>query len=33
MPRLRSSQMELALQVIRSNVNVPHRHPWIGVAE
>ena len=33
MPRLRSSQIKLALQVIRSNVNVPHRHPWIGVAE
>ena len=25
--------MELALQIVRSNLDVPHRHPWIDVAE
>jgi hypothetical protein len=33
MARLRAGQMELALQVIRSNLDVPHRHFWTGVAE
>ena len=33
MPRLRAGQTELALQITRSNLDVTHRHPWIGVAE
>ena len=33
MPRLRAGETELALQIIRSNLDVAHGHPWIGVAE
>ena len=33
MSRLRAGQMELALQITRSDVDVPHGHPRIGVAE
>lgn len=31
--RLRAGETELALQIIRSNLDVAHRHPWIRVAE
>src|SRR5271157_1586427 len=33
MSRLRAGQMELALEVVPGNVDVPHRHPWILVTE
>jgi hypothetical protein len=33
MPRLRARQAELALQIIGGDLDVPHRHPWIFVAE
>ena len=33
MPRLRAGDTKLAVQIIRSNLDVAHGHPWIGVAE
>ena len=33
MSRLRACQMELALDIIGSYVDVPHGHLWIGMAE
>ena len=33
MSGLRAGQMELALQIIQSDVDVPHRHLRIGMAE
>ena len=33
MPRLRARQTKLAQQIIRGNLDVPHRHSWVLVAE
>ena len=33
MSRFLAGQMVLALQIIRRDVDVPHRHLWIGMAE
>jgi hypothetical protein len=33
MSRFRAGQMVLALQIIRRDVDIPHRHLWIGMAE
>jgi len=33
MPRLRAGETKLAMQIIRSSLDVAHGHPWIGVAE
>ena len=32
-PRFRAGQMILALQIIGRDVDVPHRHLWIGMTE
>jgi hypothetical protein len=33
MPRLGARKMELALQILGSDIDVPHGHLWIGTAE
>ena len=33
MSRFQACQMVLALQIIRRDVDIPHRHLWIGMAE
>ena len=33
MSRFRAGQMVLMLQIIRRDVDIPHRHLWIGMAE
>ena len=33
MSRFLAGQMVLALQIIRRDVDIPHRHLWIGMAE
>jgi hypothetical protein len=33
MSRFRAGQMVLALQIIRRDVDIPHRHLWIGMTE
>ena len=33
MARFRTGQVVLTLQIIRRDVDVPHRHLWIGMAE
>ena len=33
MPRLRASRLELVLQIGRGNLDVPHGHPWLLMAE
>jgi hypothetical protein len=33
MPRLGARQTKLAQQIIRGNLDVPHRHSWVLVAE
>ena len=32
-PRVRAGETELTLQIIRSNLDVAHGHPWICVTE
>ena len=33
MSRFRLGQMVLALQIIQCNIDIPHRHLWIGMTE
>jgi len=33
MPRLRAGETEFGVQIVRSNLDVAHGHPRIGVAE
>jgi hypothetical protein len=33
MPRLRAGDLELVLQIVRGNLDVPHGHSWIRMAE
>ena len=33
MAGLRASHLELVLQIVRGNLDVPHGHPWVRVAK